>query len=36
MSFLNMNGGVAQPVEQSAHIRYAGGSNPSTAILVLT
>lgn len=25
------NGGVAQVVEQSAHIRYAGGSNPSTA-----
>ncbi len=29
-----MNGGVAQSAEQSAHIRYVGGSSPSTAILL--
>lgn len=26
------NGGVAQSVEQTAHIRYVGGSIPSAAI----
>ena len=28
----NENGGVAQSVEQTAHIRYVGGSIPSAAI----
>jgi hypothetical protein len=29
---MSSNGGVAQSVEQTAHIRYVGGSIPSAAI----